>query len=57
MRYKFILKNEDKYPVEKMCKYMNVSKNSFYYWLKNMNLNKIKPSKLILKQRITALFF
>jgi len=57
MRYKFILKNEDKYPVEKMCKYMNVSKNSFYYWLNNMNTIKIKPSKIILKQRITALFF
>ena len=57
MRYEFILKNEAKYPVEKMCKYMNVSKNSFYYWLNNMNTIKIKPSKIILKQRITALFF
>jgi len=57
MRCKFILKNKDKYPVEKIFKYMNVSKNSFYYSLKNMNINKIKPSILILKKRITAIFF
>ena len=57
MRYEFILRNQNKYPVEKMCKYMKVSKNAFYYWLNNMNTIKIKPSKIILKQRITALFF
>jgi hypothetical protein len=57
MRYEFILRNDKRYPVEKMCKYMKVSKNAFYYWLKNKNVNKMKTSKIILKQRIKALFF
>jgi len=57
MRYEFILRNKKKYPVEKMCEYMKVSKNSYYYWLKNKDTNTIKTSKTILKQRITALFY
>jgi hypothetical protein len=57
MKYEFILRNDNKYPVEKMCKYMKVSKNSFYYWLKNKDVNKMKMSTVILKQRVTALFY
>ena len=34
MRYNFILRNEDNYPVEKMCKCMKVSKNAYYHWVK-----------------------
>ncbi len=34
MRYEFILRNETKYPVEKMCKSMKVSKNAYYHWVK-----------------------
>ena len=30
MRYNFILRNEDNYPVERMCKCMRVSKNAYY---------------------------
>ena len=56
MRYKFILRNEDNYPVEKMCKYMRVSKNAYYYWYKNKSLVKTKPSKIFLKERIAVIF-
>jgi len=56
MRYKFILRNEDNYPVEKMCKYMKVSNNAYYYWHKNRSLVKTKPSKIILKERIAVIF-
>ena len=56
MRYKFILRNENNYPVEKMCKCMNVSKNAYYHWYKSRHLIKIKPSKVILKERIKEIF-
>ena len=50
------MKNEDKYPVEKMCKCMKVSKNAYYNWLKYKGMLKIKPSKIILKVRIKLIF-
>ena len=56
MRYKFILRNENNYPVERMCKCMKVSKNAYYHWCKNKGQNKIKPSKIILKERIKVVF-
>ena len=56
MRYDFILRNKELYPVEKMCHYMKVSKNSYYCWLKNKDKPGIKSSKIILKQRIRVLF-
>ncbi len=33
------------YSVEKMCKYLEVCKNSFYYWQKNRDIDKTKPTK------------
>ena len=56
MRYKFILRNAIIYPVEKMCRCMKVSKNAYYYWFNNKDKVKIKASKIILKQRIKAIF-
>jgi len=56
MRYDFILRNKELYPVEKMCHYMKVSKNSYYHWIKTKDKSGIKSSKIILKQRIKALF-
>ncbi|MFK5893639.1 MAG: IS3 family transposase [Pseudomonadota bacterium] len=52
IRYKFILKNEAKYSVERMCKCMRVSKNAYYNWLKNKSVIKTKASKIVLKERI-----
>ena len=56
MRYKFILKNVINYPVEKMCKCMKVSKGAYYHWLKFKDIVKTKQSKILLKQRIKAIF-
>ncbi len=56
MRYDFILKNRESYPVEKMCNYMKVSKNSYYHWIKTKDKSGVKSSKIILNQRIKMLF-
>lgn len=39
-----------------MCKCMKVSKNSYYYWLKNKDTQRVEPSTLLLKNRIKAIF-
>lgn len=58
MRYEFILKNENNYPVEKMCKCMRVSKNAYYHWGRNNYLTSPKKEKvLFLKKRIKAIFY
>lgn len=56
MRYQFILGNEGIYPVEKMCKPLRVSKNSFYCWLKRKDSVNMKASKHFLMERIKILF-
>ena len=56
MKYCFIKNNDSNFPVERMCKYMKVSKNGFYTWLKTKDNQKIKQSKVILKQRILEIF-
>ena len=56
MRYKFILRNEDNYPVEKMCKCMKVSRNSYYHWIERKDIMSVKTSKILLKERIRHLF-
>lgn len=57
MRYKFILRNENKYPVEKMCKYMKVSKNAYYHWNKRKDLTSEVTPKTQLKERIKVIFY
>ncbi len=57
MRYKFILRNENKYPVEKMCKYMKVSKNAYYHWNNRKDLISEVTSKTHLKERIKVIFY
>lgn len=39
-----------------MCKYIRVSKNAYYYWLRKRNLEELKTNKMFLKQRIKILF-
>jgi hypothetical protein len=56
MRYNFILRNEDNYPVEKMCKYMKVSKNAYYHWYNTKDLIIIETPKMNLKKRIRIIF-
>ena len=56
MRYNFILKNELNYPVEKMCKYMKVSKNAYYHWLKHKVSIVVETPKSLLKEQIKVIF-
>ncbi|RLD57366.1 MAG: IS3 family transposase [Bacteroidetes bacterium] len=56
LRYAFILKNRKNYPVEKMCKSMRISKNSYYNWLNTKDLDKTNPIKTNLKERIKSIF-
>ena len=39
-----------------MCKCMKVSKSAYYYWFKNKDIVKIKASKIMLEERIKAIF-
>lgn len=56
MRYKFIMKNENRYPVEKMCKCMKISKSAYYHWLKSKDIVTIQTPKIYLSERIKVIF-
>ena len=56
MKYQFILDNIDNYPVEKMCKCMKVSRNSYYHWMKSKDKIKEKSGRVFLKERIKSIF-
>ena len=56
MRYNFILRNEDNYPVEKMCKCMKVSKNAYYHWIKIKCVISSESTKVKLMKRIRVIF-
>ena len=56
MRYNFILRNEDNYPVEKMCKCMKVSKNAYYHWVKIKCVISSETTKVKLMKRIRVIF-
>ncbi|SHJ58294.1 Transposase InsO and inactivated derivatives [Arenibacter nanhaiticus] len=56
MRYRFIKDHKDKFPVEKMCKIMRVSKNAYYTWLRTRNTNTTNSSLEILKQSIQEIY-
>ncbi len=56
MRYNFILRNEDNYPVEKMCKYMRVSKNAYYHWVRLKDILVLESPKMKLEERIRLIF-
>jgi len=56
MRYGFILRNEINYPVEKMCLYLNISKNAYYHWKKSKDIIVLETPKLKLMERIKVIF-
>ena len=56
MRYDFVCNNKEKYPVEKMCNSLKVSKNAYYNWLKNKKVIKPETHKDYLLKRIRAIF-
>ena len=56
MRYQFILNNVENHSVERMCKCMNISKNSFYHWLKTKDIVVLETPKMKLTKRIKLIF-
>ena len=50
------LKETTVYPVEKMCKFIKVSTNAYYKWLKNKDIIKPQKTTEFLKQRIQTIF-
>jgi len=56
MRYNFILKNGNKYSVEKMCICMKVSKNAYYHWVKRKDSIIPETPKEKLIDRISVIF-
>ncbi|QFZ56053.1 IS3 family transposase [Oceanihabitans sp. IOP_32] len=54
--YRFIKLNTGLFPVEKMCKCMRVSKNSYYTWLRVGQYKGQKSSVSHLKSRVIAIF-
>lgn len=57
MIYKFILKNEVNFPVEKMCSCLKISRSAYYYWTKNNYLTSpLKEKTLLLDNRIKSIF-
>lgn len=44
VRYAFIQKYKDAYPIEKMCNILRVSLSSYYYWLTK------KPSERLIRR-------
>jgi transposase InsO family protein len=48
--------NKEKYPVEKMCLIMKVSKNAYYSWLSNLEKVKKDTTKTELINKINQLF-
>ena len=56
MRYDFILKNELNYPVERMCRCMDISKNAYYHWVKHKEVVVLNSPKIKLKERIKVIF-
>jgi transposase InsO family protein len=58
MKYEFILKNDAIYSVEKMCKYLNIARSSYYYWFDNKDniASPLQEKTLLLDQRIRFVF-
>lgn len=56
MRYQFILDNIGNFTVERMCKYMKVSRNAYYNWIKTKGKVVEKESVVLLKERIQSIF-
>lgn len=56
-KYNFIKANKDNFSVEKMCKCLKISKNSFYCWSKRLSLERPVGKKEILQKEIKKIFY
>ena len=56
MIYSFILNNEQVFPIEKMCKVLQVSNGSNYRW-KKQTITARQQRKIAMKEKITLISF
>ncbi|MFD1909763.1 hypothetical protein ACFSQ7_46150 [Paenibacillus rhizoplanae] len=55
LRFQFIEDHRSEFPVEKMCKVLEVSRSGFYKW-RNAEVSNQAKRKALLLTRITELF-
>ena len=56
MIYSFIKNNEQLFPIEKMCKVLQVSSGSYYRWKKQRNRARLQR-KIAIKEQIISVYF
>ena len=56
MIYSFIKNNEQVFPIEKMCKVLQVSSRSYYRWKKQIITSR-QQLKIAMKKQITLIYF
>ncbi|MFE3849506.1 IS3 family transposase [Flavobacterium sp. LB3P45] len=56
MIYSFIKNNEQVFPIEKMCKVLQVSSGSYYRW-KKQTITARQQRKITIKEKITLIYF
>jgi putative transposase len=56
MIYSFIKNNEQLFPIEKMCKVLQISSGSYYRWKKQKSTVRQKL-KIAIKEKITLIYF
>jgi putative transposase len=56
MIYSFIKNNEQLFPIEKMCKVLQVSSGSYYRW-KKQTITVRQQQKIAIKEKITLIYF
>ena len=56
MIYTFIRNNENIFPIEKMCKVLQVGQRSYYQWKSGAILDRRQRAELV-KEKITSIYF
>lgn len=56
MKYSFIKKHESLFPIEKMCKVLEIGSSSYYKW-KTKSISNGESSKKEIKQQVISIYF
>lgn len=56
MIYQFIKNHESVYPIEKMCKVLDIGQRSYYDW-KRKAISSRRLKSIFLKEKIKAIYF
>lgn len=57
MIYRFISKHRDRWQIEMMCRVLNVSRSSYYYWLREPKSQRKVQVIKALKEKIQTAYF